>query len=216
MMLIRLAPVAVFIGTILFVSVGRLDVPAFWLYVVGVWLFFGVTYTLLLQRSPELVSERMKPPSDRDRTTQRIVLPLLAIHLVLAGLDARFGWTHVALSLQAAGFVLVFLGLFFAAWTLFANPFASSAVRIQADRSQTVITSGPYAIVRHPMYLGTFLFALGNSLALDSLVAGVVMLPTIAVFVRRTLIEDRMLHAELAGYGAYAAKVRYRLIPCVF
>lgn len=215
-MFVRVLPVPIVIGSLLFSSVGRIDIPAFWLYVLGIWLFFGTSYTLLLRRSPGLVSERMTPPTDRDRATRRIVLPLITIHFVLAGLDVRFGWTHLPVALQALGFVLVVVGLFFAAWTLFANPFASSAVRIQGDRSQRVISSGPYAFVRHPMYFGTFLFALGNGLALDSLVAGAMLLPVIAVFIRRTLLEDRMLYAELAGYRDYAGKVRWRMIPGMF
>jgi protein-S-isoprenylcysteine O-methyltransferase Ste14 len=132
----------------------------------------------------------------------------------------RFGFPFwldsIPLWLELVGFVLVGAGLGFAGWTVLANPYASSAVRVQTERKQTVISTGPYAIVRHPMYFGVVLCAVGSGLALRSHVAMFVLLPVIAVFVRRTLIEDRMLHEELDGYAQYAARVRSRVIPGVF
>ena len=216
MMLLRTLPLGLLLLMLLLSAAGRLDVPAFWVYSLGIWLFVGASYARLLRHSPALVSERIKPPNDRDSKTQRIMLPLMATHLVLAGLDVRFGWTTLSAELHVVGFGLVFVGLGFAAWTLFENPFASSAVRIQAERSQRVISTGPYALVRHPMYFGTFIFTLGSGMALGSLAAGLVLVPTIAIFIRRTLIEDHMLQEELDGYRQYAARVRWRMVPGLF
>ena len=96
------------------------------------------------------------------------------------------------------------------------NPFFSTAVRIQSDRGQQVITSGPYAIVRHPGYAGLVLALVASGMALNSLLSIIPAVIMVAVVARRTAIEDRMLQNELAGYPDYSAKVRFRLIPGVW
>lgn len=215
MMYLRTIPIALVVGACLLPAAGKLE-PWFCAFAVLLWITFGTIYTLLQRRSPELVQERIKPPSDRDRTTSRFALPLLVAHWVIAGLDARFGWSALPVSLRVLGFVLVVLGFAFAGWSMLANPYASSAVRVQGERGQKVITTGPYAIVRHPMYFGMVLVTSGSGLALRSWPAGALLLPLLAVFVRRTLLEDRMLHGALDGYGAYAQRVRSRVIPGLF
>ena len=108
------------------------------------------------------------------------------------------------------------IGLGFFIWAMLVNRFFSSAVRIQSDRGQHVIGSGPYAIVRHPGYAGAALAFLASALALNSLL---VIIPTalfLVVGVIRTADEDRMLQKELAGYADYSAKVRFRLLPGVW
>lgn len=217
MMFIKMSPLAVFLGVILFASAGRFDVPAFWVYVVGLWLLAGAIYSLLERRSPELVAERFRPPSDRDRATRRMALPIALGHLGFAGLDvARFGWSAVPMWAQVLGFVLLFSSMLLVGWVLLSNPYASSAVRIQGERHHHVISNGPYALVRHPMYLGVVLFTAGSGLALGSYWAGLMLLPLIVVFMRRTLVEDKMLQAELGGYADYAVHVRWKVIPGLF
>jgi protein-S-isoprenylcysteine O-methyltransferase Ste14 len=215
MMFARAAPVAMVIGGTLVVSSGTVTAP-FCLYVFTLWAAIGSVYTLALRISPDLVQERMRPPSDRDQVSRRAALPLLLAHYAIAGLDARFDWSEVGLELQLASFALLLCGLGLAGWTVLSNPFASSAVRLQAERRQTVVSHGPYAIVRHPMYLGVILFTLASGAALGSWIAELVLLPLIAIFVRRTLVEERMLHQELDGYSDYAKRVRFRVIPGVF
>jgi len=215
-MYLRTSPLAIFVAILLATSTGRVDVAAFAAYGALVWLAAGTIYTLALRRHPGLVAERMKPPNDRDRGSRLVSVPLVVAHYVVAGLDARFGWSAVPLAAQIAGFALVALGLALVGWTLLSNPYASSAVRIQHDREHRVITGGPYAVVRHPMYLGVLLFVPGSALALGSWWASLPLVPLLLVFVRRTLFEDRMLHAELAGYREYADRVRWRVVPGVF
>lgn len=216
MMYLRMFPVALVIGALLLASAGRTD--SWWLlgYSAFVWLAMGTVNTILSIRQPELLAERMKPPSDRDRKSRVASVPLLVTHYALAGLDLRFGWSALSWPLQALGLLAVGSGLALVGWTLLSNPYASSAVRIQSERGHAVIQTGPYALVRHPMYLGVLLVSLGSSLALGSLVSGAPLLLLLALFVRRTLVEDEMLHAELPGYAEYAAKVRYRVLPPVF
>jgi protein-S-isoprenylcysteine O-methyltransferase Ste14 len=117
---------------------------------------------------------------------------------------------------MVVGLAIVALGLGLVTWSMLANSFFSSAVRIQADRGQRVISDGPYGFVRHPGYTGAILTFLASGLALNSLLSILTALIFLAVLIRRTAIEDRMLHGELAGYADYAAKVRYRLIPWIW
>ena len=191
-------------------------VPAFFAYALMVWLVTGTVYTVLLHKSPGLVAERMKPPSDRDRASRRIAIPLMLAHYFLAGLDARLGWSAVPAAVQFAGFLVSGGAFVLVGWTLLSNPYASTAVRIQSERGHTVVTTGPYAFVRHPMYFAVLLYGLGSGPALGSWWAMLALLPVLVVFVRRTLVEDRMLHEELPGYDAYAQRVRFRVIPGIF
>ena len=216
MMYVRTSPVAVMVAAILVACAGRFDVWAFYAYPVVVWLSMGTVNTGLLHLRPALLAERMKPPSDRDRKSRIASVPLLIAHYALAGLDVRYGWSALPLPAQVAGFAIVVAALALVGWTLLSNPYASSAVRIQNERGHEVITTGPYGYVRHPMYLGVLLFAIGSPLALGSLWSAVPVLVLVVIFVRRTLVEDAMLHDELPGYADYAARVRYRVLPPLF
>jgi protein-S-isoprenylcysteine O-methyltransferase Ste14 len=216
MMFLKTLPFAFITGAPLFLASSDLRWPLAWAYVAVLWLGAGTVFSLLARYSPELLAERMKPPSDRDKKSRRIAVPLLLVHWSVAGLDARFGWSHVPLALSVAGLLFVAAGLALTGWTLLSNPYASSAVRIQTERSHQVISSGPYALVRHPMYLGVVLVALGSGPALGSWWCATLLVPLLAVFVARTLKEDRMLHDELEGYRDYAARVRWRVVPGLF
>lgn len=215
----RFVGVAVAMGVVaamLFVPAGRIDVPAFWAWLVALFGSGTLCFALLARFQPELMRERIQPPSDRDRASRRIAAPLFTAHLVVAGLDLRWGWSAVPLVVQVIG-GLAFIGAFaLVIWTLMTNPYASSAVRIQEDRGQTVISHGPYAWVRHPMYFAVVLISLGSGPFLGSWLAAPILWPLIGVFVRRTLIEDRMLQEELPGYVAYAERVRWRVVPGIF
>lgn len=201
---------------VMVLAAGRADVWNFWAWAGVLWISGVVVYGRLARVSPGLAKERMRPPSDRDRATRRLVVLPLGTALVLSGLDVRFGWSTVPPAVEVLGLCLVGMGFALVGWVLFENPFASSAVRIQDERAQRVISTGPYALVRHPMYLAVVLFCVGTGPALGSWIGGVALLPIIGVFVRRTLIEDRMLHEELPGYVDYGARVRWRVVPLVF
>jgi protein-S-isoprenylcysteine O-methyltransferase Ste14 len=216
MMFLRTLVFAAVISIPLFAGAGEW-VFAFIVYVVMVWLVSGTIYTLLQWKSPALVAERFKPPADRDRASRRIAIPLMLLHYLIAGLDiGRFGWSTVPPAAQVVGFATTGGALALVGWTLLSNPFASTAVRVQAERGHTVISTGPYAFVRHPMYLAVLLFCLGSGPALGSWWSTVALFPVLIVFVRRTLFEDRMLCDELPGYREYALRVPYRVVPGIF
>lgn len=208
--------VYVLFGAVLFAAAGTLQVPAFWAYL-GLMLILSLLILILLyRRSPDLIAERMRPgEGEQDKVFILAAKLLLPLSFILAGFDVgRVHLSdHVPLPAQIAGFIAVLVGFGIIARSMLENRFFSSAVRMQADRGQQVISSGPYAIVRHPGYTGGILYFLGSALALGSWISIVPMLVMVALTLRRTALEDRMLQRELPGYPEYSARVRYRLVP---
>jgi protein-S-isoprenylcysteine O-methyltransferase Ste14 len=136
----------------------------------------------------------------------------------IAGLDHRFHWSdNVPVTGIVLGLLIVAIGMGVIIWAELVNSFFSGAVRIQTDRGQRVIKTGPYSVVRHPAYAGGTLALIAGGLALNSLVS---MIPALVIalpaILYRTRIEDQMLRDELMGYADYAAQVRFRLIPGVW
>ncbi len=200
---------------ILFGCAGRWDLPWFW-------AVMGVQASIMLAGyftiDPGLMKERTHPgQGGKDRLLRFTAIPFLVASLVIAGLDARHGWTGVMpVSLRLLGLSGVILGGAIAVWAISANRFFSPVVRIQEERGHCLITDGPYRFIRHPGYLGFLVgFALWG-LPLGSWWSMIPAIPVTLLFLRRILIEDRFLHENLPGYGEYAERVRYRLIPGVW
>lgn len=213
-LVVTLGMSAVIAGS-LFISAGRWDLPMFWAYL-AVMIVPGLfALPVLHRRSPGLIEERLHPgPGERDRLTAPVVVLAMVTHWVIAGLDVgRFRWSDMPLVVQLAGFVGYAIGLGLAMWATLVNRFFSSAVRIQADRGQYVITTGPYQYVRHPGYSGALLFLLCSGLALGSWWSILPILFAAVDLIYRTRLEDQMLQQELSGYADYAKRVRHRLIP---
>jgi protein-S-isoprenylcysteine O-methyltransferase Ste14 len=151
----------------------------------------------------------------------KVFLPIALVGfmgwLILMPLDAvRFHWSRMPAWLQAVGAIILLMSfyLFFLAYR--ENPYLSPMVRIQKDRGQRVISTGPYSYVRHPTYSGVIPLTVGTSLLLGSwlgLVAGLVIIVLVAI---RAVLEERMLREELPGYDRYMKQVKYRLIPYVW
>ena len=144
-------------------------------------------------------------------------LVLWCAWFVLMSLDAvRFGWSHMPLWLQVIGAVAIAVSMYIMHLIMRTNTFAAPVVKIQAERGHRVVSDGPYAVVRHPMYGGTLLLIAGVPLLLGSW-CGLAFAPLIVLlFAVRAVMEERMLMAELPGYTDYAARVRYRLVPYVW
>jgi protein-S-isoprenylcysteine O-methyltransferase Ste14 len=211
----------VVLGVLLFVSAGTLHWPAAWLFLATM-AILGVASGLWLARvDPELLAERMRPTMQQGQPAADKVFMLVfgaaaLIWLILMGLNARSEASHFPAALQALGLVMLVLSTGFILWVMRTNSFAIPVVKIQAERSHHVVSTGPYAYVRHPMYSGTALFFVGTPLLLGSL-WGLVMAPIfIVLFAIRSLIEERALVAGLPGYTDYAARVPYRLAPGVW
>jgi protein-S-isoprenylcysteine O-methyltransferase Ste14 len=138
------------------------------------------------------------------------------IWFVAIGLDARMHASGIPLALQALGLAMLVFSGGFIMWVMHENSFAAPVVRLQTERGHRVVSTGPYAWVRHPMYSGAILFFVGAPLLLGSW-WGVAMAPLFAVlFAIRAGIEERALVAGLPGYADYIAQVRYRLIPGIW
>jgi len=147
----------------------------------------------------------------------RAFVVLSILQWIIAGLDQRFHWSDIVPPIGlAVGLMLVAISWGLTTWSVSVNPFFSPAVRIQAERGQRAVRVGPYAIIRHPGYLGIALSMIASALALNSLLTLISAVMYLAVTVHQTAVEDRMLRDELTGYAEYAAKVRYRLIPGVW
>ena len=182
-------------------------------------VFFGCTIAItvdLYRRDPALLERRLHAgPAAEKEASQRIIqalasLVFLAV-LVVPALDHRFGWTPLPPAAALAGDALVALG-FWIVWRVFReNTFTSGAIEV--DASQRVIDTGPYAIVRHPMYVGGLLLFLGMPLALGSGVGLLVFVPALFAIVWRLLDEERFLVSNLPGYADYRQRTRYRLLP---
>jgi protein-S-isoprenylcysteine O-methyltransferase Ste14 len=195
--------------------------PAGWVYL-GLFLAWYAGIEIWLARhSPGLLQERMRFRAPDEKGWDKLLFPVLALFpipwLVLISLDAtRFHWSLVPLAWRVVGVLTMMAGFYVIFAAFRENAFASPVVRIQADRGQTVISTGPYRYVRHPLYAGIVLFAIGSPLWLGSwygVGSGIIMVLLVA---RRAVLEERTLRSELSGYAGYAKRVRYRFIPGVW
>ncbi|MHB1295511.1 MAG: methyltransferase family protein [Anaerolineae bacterium] len=214
----KVAASAVVMGVLLFVAAGTLAWPGAWVYLALVTAGTMVTMLLLPK---DLLVERSQMQQGAKGWDIGLALfvarfgPLSA--LIVAGLDRRYGWTApLDAWLPVLGLILTAMGVVFTAWAMRTNRYFSGLVRIQTDRGHTVVSTGPYALVRHPGYVGACVAQLAVPLALTAWWALIPSAITVAVLVVRTALEDRTLRAELSGYREYAQKVRYRLLPGVW
>lgn len=208
------------IGSILFVSAGRLDWWEAWTFLIIYYLIALVANVWMLRASPNLAQERDRPGRNVkswDNLLVAINLLLTLALFVVIGLDAgRQRWSEVPLGIRAIG-LLGFIPAFgLPAWASKVNTYLSSRVRIQQERGHSVVVEGPYRYVRHPMYVGMIFYAVSVPLLLGSWWGLVVSGAMIATIIVRTALEDRILQRELAGYGEYSQQVRYRLFPWVW
>jgi protein-S-isoprenylcysteine O-methyltransferase Ste14 len=209
-------------GVVLFLSAGTLDWPAAWMFLAEMLALSLLTGVWLARHDPALVNERLRPPIQKDQPrADKIVLSLILLFIaalfVFVPLDAvRFRWSSVPLWVQALGALSILLSVVIGYWTMRENSFAAPVVKIQKDRGQTVISTGPYGYVRHPMYVSALLFLVGVPLLLGSW-WGLAFAPVFAaLLVVRISIEEKALRQGLEGYDAYAGQVPYRLVPLVW
>jgi protein-S-isoprenylcysteine O-methyltransferase Ste14 len=195
--------------------------PQGWTYLGEVLALSTATTLWLLQTDPDLLKARLSSPlkANQRPVDRAIMLAFFALYVgwfVLIGLDHRFVWSSTPLPVQILGAALIGAGMVLVWETFRANTFATTQVRVQAERAQTVVDSGPYRYVRHPMYAGMVLFVIGTPLMLQS-VWGLAATPVLfAMLALRIRGEEQVLRQDLAGYTEYTAKTPWRLVPGVW
>ena len=208
-------------GALLFGCAGTLHWPSAWVFLVTSALLGPLCGWWLYRVDPALLAERLRPVLQKeqpaaDKVFITVFVAAMLAWLTLTGVDRRIASSHMPLALHALGFVLYLASTLFILRVFRENSFAAPVVKLQAERAQRVISTGPYAHVRHPMYSGMILFFAGVSLLLGSW-WGLVMVPLFVVlFAIRIGIEERTLREGLPGYSDYVTRIRYRLLPGVW
>ena len=217
--LISLVATLVIMGLLLFGTAGTLNWPLGWWFG-GVFLACTLLAVVVIWRvNPEIfvARSRIQPGTKAwDYFFIALILGGFMAVLPVAGLDFRFGWSSVPIWAVILGYILFALAFADQIWALAVNRHFEPGVRIQEDRGQTVIDTGPYAIVRHPGYSAATLLILGMALMLGSYWALVPAIIAIIGTAVRTLLEEQTLREGLAGYTEYTQRVRYRWVPGVW
>jgi protein-S-isoprenylcysteine O-methyltransferase Ste14 len=207
------------LGVLLFLPAGTFNYWQAWLFIAVFMVtvsVFGIYFSI---KDPALMERRKQAgPAAEQSTLQKIIATLaftcLFAVFVVSAVDHRFGWSHVGPLMSVVGDALVVLAFWMYTIVFKANTFGASNIRVEAE--QKVISTGPYALVRHPMYSTGFVLFVGIALALASWWAFAVLLITVPVLAIRILDEEKVLERDLPGYTDYEHKVRYRLLPGVW
>ena len=211
-----LGAVIVVMGLLLFVPAGTIRYWQAWLYLS---IFTGasvLTTVYLMRNDPELLERRLRGgPTAEKRTAQRLIMLCTSIGfialLVVPALDQRFGWSNVPLGGISTGDILVALGFYLISLVYRENTFTSATIEIAEN--QKVVSTGPYAIVRHPMYASASLYLVGTPLALGSYWGLVPVVAIMLFLIWRLIDEERFLATNLPGYTEYQKRVRHRIVP---
>ncbi len=203
----------------LFVSAGSTRFWQAWVYLADFALCTILITAYLIRHDRELLEGRVQAgPVAETQRTQQIIQGLASLFFIglfiIPGLDFRFSWSHVAPALSLIADGLVALGFYMVFLVFRENSYTRATVQVSAG--QKVISTGPYSVVRHPMYAGASVLLIATPIALGSWVAVPVAILVIVVIAARLLDEERFLSAHLAGYEEYRQRVRYRLVPFVW
>jgi protein-S-isoprenylcysteine O-methyltransferase Ste14 len=215
-LLIRSLIAVIFVAIFLFVPAGSFRYWQGWVFMAILFLPMPVTSVYFMKRDPQLIERRLRTEEkiSEQKTIIRWAQLVVFASLLLPGLDYRFGWSRVPLWLAILSQLFVFAGYLITLWVMKENSFASRTV--QVEEGQRVISTGPYRLVRHPMYFGAVLMLLFMSPALGSWWALPGFLLAIPLIVLRLLNEEKMLCRDLPGYSDYCLRTRSRLLPLLW
>ncbi|HUO50150.1 MAG TPA: isoprenylcysteine carboxylmethyltransferase family protein [Candidatus Paceibacterota bacterium] len=208
-----------FFVAIIFLSAGTWNYWQGWAYI-AVFFACGIGFTvyLFLYDVPLLERRMNAGPWKEEGWSQKIIVSLIIlsffVFMVLPVLDYRHGLSPVPAWTSILGDLIIVLSFLFIFWVLRVNSFAAANIAVESD--QKVISSGPYAYVRHPMYAGAMWLFVGMPLALGSWWTIALIVPVFAVLMWRLLDEEKVLRRDLPGYIEYTQKVRFRLVPYVW
>lgn len=206
----------VLVGLLLFVPAGTLNFPRAWILMGILFVPMFAAGLVMVKKSPELLRKRLNV-KEQESEQKSVILAsglMFIASFVIAGLNERFGWIRMPMWVS-----VIFAGVFLAGYALFAevlreNAFLSRTVEVQKD--QTVVDTGLYGIVRHPMYMSTLLMFLSMPLVLGSPISFLVSLLYIPIISRRIRNEEAVLEEGLKGYSEYKKKVKFKVIPYVW
>jgi protein-S-isoprenylcysteine O-methyltransferase Ste14 len=199
-----------------FIPAGTFDYWQAWAYIAVIFIPASIILSYFIRKDPEFLERRFRT-KEKEAKQRLVVLAGLFVFIagfLMPGLDQRFGWSSVPAWISIAADAVVFAGYMLVFFVFKENSFAGRT--IQVDKGQKVITTGPYSIIRHPMYLGTIAMYIATPLALGSYFAVPPFLLMIPILAYRILNEEDVLRKGLPGYTEYCKKVRYRLIPWVW
>ena len=206
-------------GALLFIPAWTLDYWQAWAFL-AIYFASSLAITLyLMKKDPKLLERRMSGgPTAEKEPTQKIIMVFTSLGfiglIVFPALDHRFAWSHMPPYVTLAGDVLVVLGFLAIFFVFKENTFTSATIELAPD--QKVISTGPYALIRHPMYAGALVMLLGIPIALGSWWGLLVIVAMMPALIWRLFDEERFLARNLPGYAEYQKKVRYRLLPLVW
>jgi protein-S-isoprenylcysteine O-methyltransferase Ste14 len=206
-------------GLMVFWPAGTFDYWRGWAFIAVFAAATTIPSIYLAATNPAALNRRMQAgPAAETRPLQKIIITfaflMMGALIVVSALDFRFGWSSVPAVVSVVGDVLVGGGLLITMATTIQNGYAAANIKVESD--QTVVSTGFYALVRHPMYFGNVVLMIGTPLALGSYWGLLFVIPGLAVLATRILDEEKVLADELTGYRDYAQRVHYRLVPGVW
>jgi len=205
-----------FLAVMFFVPAGTLNYWQAWLFLFVLFVPVIFTANYLIKHDPKLLERRMQ--FKEKRVKQKFIVKfsglLFLIGILITGLDFRFGWSSVPFWLVIFSDLIILLSYYLVYLVFKENSYTSRTIKV--EKEQKITTTGPYAIVRHPMYVGVILMYLFMPLALGSYWALIFFIPTIPIIMVRALDEEKALLKDLKGYKEYTKKVKYRLLPGVW
>jgi protein-S-isoprenylcysteine O-methyltransferase Ste14 len=209
-------PVMLIMGATLFIPAGTLDFWEGWLFFSALFIPMFFVFIYMIRHERQLLEKRLniKERREEQKFIQLFNTFLFFLCMVIAGLDRRYGWSYVPFWLVIASDMMMLIGYYFFIKTMLHNEYASRVIEVQ--KGQKIIDTGPYAVVRHPMYAAGILMYMFIPVALGSFWAMIPLLLIPAMLIFRLLDEEKALIAGLKGYKRYMKKVKYRLFPGIW